>query len=603
MECKSIAPLANLLENASMFQSIDALIAVANWDSSRTWAAVLGVLAAIVSIALIITSWTRWGQTKPLTKCVILAVLAHVWLLMYAYGTRIISPGLGDGNGGLSKEYVSMGFIDEPPSLAPEVEPDPNQDVAEAEPLVAPDLLAAPEPKAEEPIEAPPLLDVPKQEVLVKDEIPAEAPPLDLPPPPLEPTTVASQPDPPPIQELPKVTPPDVKKPVADLVSLPKPAKKVVRPVDQVPVPKEFENRFSEDRLALAKRYGGDANTEVAVEWGLRWLAANQSSDGHWDAAQHGAGNEDRQILGISRPGTGRKADTAMTGLALLAFLGAGHTHMHGEYASNVRSGLEYLLEEQMSSGDLAGRKQIGKSADVHYSRMYSHGMATLAIAEAFALTGDARLRTALEQATQFTLRAQKPHTGGWRYLTTEDDPGDLSQFGWQAISLHSAQMGGMPMPNDLPRKLENFLDLVAAGREGGLATYRPRSISGQKPTPAMTAEALACRTLLNLRGTALAEREAKEMLLANLPGNGEANLYYWYYGTLGLFQFQDQAWGQWNEALKTQLLSTQMPADHPEAGSWNGNCVWANYGGRVYCTALSCMCLEVYYRYLPMYR
>ena len=37
--------------------------------------------------------------------------------------------------------------------------------------------------------------------------------------------------------------------------------------------------------------------------------------------------------------------------------------------------------------------------------------------------------------------------------------------------------------------------------------------------------------------------------------------------------------------------------------GSWVPVDVWAKIGGRVYSTALCTLSLEVYYRYLPMYR
>jgi hypothetical protein len=37
-------------------------------------------------------------------------------------------------------------------------------------------------------------------------------------------------------------------------------------------------------------------------------------------------------------------------------------------------------------------------------------------------------------------------------------------------------------------------------------------------------------------------------------------------------------------------------------AGSWDPKCIWGGYGGRVYSTAMSALCLEVYYRFLPVY-
>jgi hypothetical protein len=131
-----------------------------------------------------------------------------------------------------------------------------------------------------------------------------------------------------------------------------------------------------------------------------------------------------------------------------------------------------------------------------------------------------------------------------------------------------------------------------------------------------MTAEAMAMRYLLGLPVSSQASAEARGMMMAQLPGQREVNFYYWYYAALALFQMRatelnslpgmrsssDVAWEHWNNAMKQQLCSTQR-VDGSMAGSWDPNCVWGAYGGRVYTTALGCMCLEVYYRYMPIYQ
>ena len=83
--------------------------AIGDVSRGRVWAIVLGTLLAVVAISLLVASWTKWGQTKSLTKCIAIAFLAHVWLLMYAYGTRIITPGFGGGTqGGVRTGELSM---------------------------------------------------------------------------------------------------------------------------------------------------------------------------------------------------------------------------------------------------------------------------------------------------------------------------------------------------------------------------------------------------------------------------------------------------------------------------------------------------------------
>jgi hypothetical protein len=345
--------------------------------------------------------------------------------------------------------------------------------------------------------------------------------------------------------------------------------------------------RMSHDHVRVAEQHGGSEETEAAVGAALKFLAENQSVDGRWNPRAFGAGRQSR-LDGPDRQGVGSQADTGITGLCLLSLLAAGHTHLEGEYSEQVRHGLEFLLGSQAADGNLSGAATL-------YERMYCHGMAGFALSEAYAMTGDERLQPAVNAAVQYTLRALRPGAGGWRYQPGE--PGDMSQFGWQAMALKSAQLGGIKIPDESRAEMRKFLDSVSSGRQGGLAGYRP----GHPATRPMTAEALVCRQFIGQAQDDPKSREAGEFLLKELPGAGERNVYYWYYGTLGMYQLQGEYWRAWNGALQASLLASQR-RDGGLAGSWDPDSVWGGYGGRAFSTALSALCLEVYYRFLPLY-
>ena len=136
-------------------------------------------------------------------------------------------------------------------------------------------------------------------------------------------------------------------------------------------MPDAYRLRVVPNRSDVAQSRGGTAATEAAVKAALRWLADNQAADGHWDSLSHGGGKE-ANVLGRDRQGAGAHADSAMTGLSLLAFLASGHTHLDGPYREDVRRGLEYPPEIQATDGNLAG-----KAAPFEF--MYCHAMAACA--------------------------------------------------------------------------------------------------------------------------------------------------------------------------------------------------------------------------------
>lgn len=340
----------------------------------------------------------------------------------------------------------------------------------------------------------------------------------------------------------------------------------------------DFANRVGAAKQEALNQTGGDAQSEAAVKAALRFLADAQRRDGAWDPVASGAGQE-RMPLGEVRSGAGTKCTTALTGLALLAMMGSGHTHHQGDYAENVYRGLAYLIQNQNPDGSLSGSATI-------YAASYCHSMAALAMCEAAVMTKDPSAIECARRAIAHTQRMQHPVTGGWRY--TRGDPGDLSQLGWQAMVLDGGKRSGIAINPQSVVGVSRFLRSVRAGR-GGLACYRP----GEAISRTMTAEALATRLLIGEDVPKPEIREAEGYLMESLPGSGIDNYYYWYYATLALHQLQDDAWQRWNQALKQRLIATQRPD-----GSWPSSTLWGGYGGTVYTTSMAALCLETYYRH-----
>jgi hypothetical protein len=349
-------------------------------------------------------------------------------------------------------------------------------------------------------------------------------------------------------------------------------------PPGEAASPEVFFQRSHEQRRKLLDDMGGSEETEAAVERALAFLAREQEDDGHWEFEP-------------GRRDTGRRGenDIAITGLAALSFLAADHTPAKsGPYRQCVKKAVDYICARQKNNGDL----RFGGD-------MYSHAIAALAVGEAAAMTDEPYYRAAAIKAARFIINAQNPQTGGWRYHPYYEhaDPGDTSVFGWQVMALHSVEQAGTKIPAETRRLAMAWLSRVTKSRHGMLAGYQNTS-----PTLRMTAEAVFSRVLL---GEPLSDEQIAEacefLQFDSRKGRGDekADYYYWYYGSLALMQMQNEAWRQWNARMKQTLLRLQQ-----RDGSWDERLSqYGPRGGRIYATALATLTLEVYYRYLPMYR
>ena len=199
-----------------------------------------------------------------------------------------------------------------------------------------------------------------------------------------------------------------------------------------------LSGRTPQGRAELGRRYGATAASERAVEEALRWLAEHQRPGGSWsfdlnlEPCEGRCRNSKKHKEGSQTP------STAATGLALLAFLGAGHTHLEGPYAETVRRGIYFLRSDAM---------EVEAGYDLQRGSMYGQGIALLALSEALAMTADGKPRESdlydlVSRAAWFTVIAQH-QSGSWGYVP--GSPGDTTVTGWQVLSLLAAKRSNAP--------------------------------------------------------------------------------------------------------------------------------------------------------------
>lgn len=350
-----------------------------------------------------------------------------------------------------------------------------------------------------------------------------------------------------------------------------------------------FGGRSGATREKMVTEGGGNKASEAAVARGLLWLMAKQKPDGSWPMVE------------------GTNTDTfGATGLALLPFLAAGQTHktptdrptseVEKRYIATVAKGVAWLKNNQKPDGLLANSG---------HSKHYAHSIATMALCEAYGMTGDPLLKQPCQRALDYLMKAQHAG-GGWRYEPNQ--AGDTSVSAWCLQALKSGALAGLSVKADTLNRVSVYLTAMQS-KNGAAYGY-----TGPGDKPNLNAAGLLCRQYLGW-GTRNPNLIAGVEGLMKIPPKKGGEIYYHYYATQVMrfvgddIRFRDH-WKKWNDGetgkpgMRDILIESQDKTTGPNGGSWPpDNSLSGRSGGRLYQTSLSLLTLEVYYRHLPLYK
>jgi hypothetical protein len=330
------------------------------------------------------------------------------------------------------------------------------------------------------------------------------------------------------------------------------------------------------------------AESQAAVDRGLRWLAANQGEEGNW-----------------------KTDDLGLVAMGGLAFLSAGHMPGIGEYGKACEKALSFVAKNAKPSGLL---NIAGSQRD-----MYNHGLSTFVLGQAYGMTGDERIGKALDRALKLIAKTQGPK-GGWDYVARPGDH-DLSLAVMQAKALRSAGDSGFEIPPSVIEKaIQRIRDRYQPkGGNRSMPEAELRKLPGQftymeggnGPTVAMAAAGVVClqefgqyddwRIAKSMErvNRAIAELKPKRVHDGNLPFDA----YTLKYVGQALYQVGGPGWRQHYPTLRDAIVGAQVidPRNPANDGQWAAGAHLVGGPSNLYGTAVAVFVLSIPNRYLPI--
>ncbi|MHC4914681.1 MAG: prenyltransferase/squalene oxidase repeat-containing protein [Planctomycetota bacterium] len=300
-------------------------------------------------------------------------------------------------------------------------------------------------------------------------------------------------------------------------------------------------------------------------------LARLQQKDGSFGTAGRGYGGGHR---------------AAMTGLAGLALLAAGHVPGRGKHAKVVERAARFLIKLQ---------DREGCYADIGGRSMHGHGYALHFMAEAYGMTSDPelarKLRSSVQKGVRLTARCQSPE-GGWIYQpVAQGHEGSITITQVQAI--WAARQAGINVPQKTIDKGIAYMK-KSQQPDGGIS-YR-LGMGGSRPALSVAGVMVFCGYgMRESKEATKAINYMRKMMRGNVRsyrGLTSFDHYTTLYLGQGLYQAGDPDWSKHYPKLRDELIKRQG-AD----GSWS-----SNYGP-AFGTACYTLVLAIPYQYLPTFQ
>ena len=340
-------------------------------------------------------------------------------------------------------------------------------------------------------------------------------------------------------------------------------------------LPKTMQQRCDpKKRIARLKSGGGKTMTEAAIVKGLKWLQTTQDPEGSW-------GGKDKDEKGNPKPSD----KNAMTGMALLCYLGHCELQDSPDYGETVQKAIKFITSTT-------------PEPKIDQRGSYSHPIRTYALCEAYTMTKIKRLEEFAKRATIHIIKGQNEN-GGWAYSYGKGPAAhtDLSVAGWNIQALKAAAYTGIEI-SGLDEAMDKAIKYVkeCQDKTGRFAYQR-----GKTGKSSLTGTGILS---LQIWKNAKSEEAKKglEWIVQNEAIKKDwssINVYGWYYHAQACFQATgisggSKFWKAWNKDFQKTVCSNQADDGHWKHG--------AHFHGdtEIYRTTMAILMLEVYYRYMP---
>lgn len=356
-------------------------------------------------------------------------------------------------------------------------------------------------------------------------------------------------------------------------------------------IPASMKKRCSRaDRIQRLLSNGGTEACEESVVNALRFLKKTQNPNGSWE----------------------KRNNVAMTGLALLAYLGHCETAQSPEFGETVLGAVNYLSNVALKNNG----KLSSDFKDKHWP--YENAIALYALAEAYTLCVKGfnenfpGLEEAVQLAGQFMINSQH-RSGAWEYAYDTDNSrgGDTSIAGWHIQALKACEYTGIEYKN-LKRASKKAIDYMESmqNQSGAIGYSSPKGAENRNGNGVtLTAVGALCFQIWEGSSDANA-RKATRFIDKNVEfkwNSKQSELYGHYYAVQAMINQGGEPWERYNALFRDQVLKNQakdgsfknVGGGKPVEGSgvqFQGNNSFQTH----YRTCLATLMLEAYYRFLP---